>query len=291
MVVNYSSITDEKSKSNSNRTGSSKENARGLTGVISSLGQSRVIQNISGVASEQAFAQERSPELIGQFNIDNVCVICLEEMDVESGEVYTIPICQHRFHETCVRQWKKEKATCPNCRGVMPEELGLTNEHIWLGNHQITINAQLPPEPTFFHIFSTIILTPFGIVYSLVIVLMFTMLALFVCLFFTFFVFAFMQWYAWIDGDDMSFCGRVCITVTSIVLLPFFLLSAFLLWFSFFVASFSNLVKFYKNVFTCKCRWSNAFSETCVPMLQSVQDGFQAFMRQTPERDPQYISY
>jgi len=289
MVVNYASITDEKSNSNSNRTESSKENARGLTGVISSLGQSRVIQNISGVANEQALAQERSPGLIDKFNIDNVCVICLEEMDVEGGEVYTIPICQHRFHETCVRRWKKEKATCPNCRGVMPEELGLTNQHIWLGNHEITINTQPPPEPTFCHIFSTIILTPLGVVYSLVIVLMFTMLALLVCLIFTFFVFAFMQWYTWIDGDDMSFCGRVCVTVTSVVLLPFFLLASFLLWFSYFVASFRNLVNFYKKVFTCKCRWSNAVSEICVPMLWSVQDAFQAFMRQTSQLDPQYI--
>jgi len=288
MVVNYETITDEKSNSNSNRTENSKENTRGLTGVFSSLGQSRVIQHISGVGNEQSLAQERSPELIDQVNIDNVCVICLEEMDVEGGEVYTIPICHHRFHDICVRRWKKEKATCPNCRGVMPEELGLTNEHIWIGNRQITINAQLPPEPTFCHIFRTILLTPFGVVYSLVVIVMFTMLVLLICLFFTFFVFAFMQWYAWIDEEELTFCGRVCITLTSVILFPLYLLASFSLWLCHFVVSFRHLIIFYKKVFTCKCRWSNAVSETCLPTLRSVQDAFQAFMRHTSVPDPQY---
>jgi len=56
----------------------------------------------------------------------NTCVICFEDLDVEMGNVYTIPSCKHSFHEDCVRQWKREKATCPFCRGPLPEELGET---------------------------------------------------------------------------------------------------------------------------------------------------------------------
>jgi len=54
------------------------------------------------------------------------CRICLEDLDTEMGNVYTIPSCSHSFHEDCVRKWKREKATCPFCRGPLPEELGET---------------------------------------------------------------------------------------------------------------------------------------------------------------------
>jgi len=54
------------------------------------------------------------------------CVICFEHLDAEMGNVYTIPTCGHCFHEDCVRKWKREKATCPFCRGPLPEELGET---------------------------------------------------------------------------------------------------------------------------------------------------------------------
>jgi len=54
------------------------------------------------------------------------CVICFEHLDAEMGNVYTIPTCGHSFHEDCVRKWKREKATCPFCRGPLPEELGET---------------------------------------------------------------------------------------------------------------------------------------------------------------------
>jgi len=290
MVVNYETITDEKSYSNrgspsSNGSGKSKENGRGLSGVLSSLGQNRVILNISGVANEQA--HERTPEQIEQVNIDNVCVICLEEMDEESGEVFTIPICQHRFHDACVRRWKKEKATCPTCRGVMPEELGLTDEHIWIGSRQITINAHPPPEPTFCHVFLTILFTPIWVVYALVVVLVFTIIVFLVCIFFVFFLFAFMQWYAWVDGDDMSFCGKICLTVTSVLLFPFCLTVFLLLWFRHFLSCLQHLVKFYKNVCTCRCRWTNAVQEICVPTLRLVQGAFQAMMRQTDPNNSQ----
>lgn len=58
------------------------------------------------------------------------CAICFEALISEDGNVYTVPGCGHRFHEECLRRWKREKATCPFCRGPLPEELGVTDESV-----------------------------------------------------------------------------------------------------------------------------------------------------------------
>jgi len=55
------------------------------------------------------------------------CAICFEALISEDGNVYSVPGCGHMFHEECLRRWKREKATCPFCRGPLPEELGETD--------------------------------------------------------------------------------------------------------------------------------------------------------------------
>lgn len=44
------------------------------------------------------------------------CPICLGE---DSSEWIEIILCNHRFHQKCVRQWLREKKTCPICRKVV----------------------------------------------------------------------------------------------------------------------------------------------------------------------------
>jgi len=63
-----------------------------------------------------------------------MCAICFEALVSEHGNVYTIPGCCHKFHEDCLRRWKREKATCPFCRGILPDELGETGVNIDLSD-------------------------------------------------------------------------------------------------------------------------------------------------------------
>lgn len=45
-------------------------------------------------------------------NLDNVCIICREEMVTASKK---LP-CNHIFHTSCLRSWFQRQQTCPTCR-------------------------------------------------------------------------------------------------------------------------------------------------------------------------------
>lgn len=45
---------------------------------------------------------------------DNTCIICREEMTVESG-AKKLP-CNHIFHPNCLRSWFQRQQSCPTCR-------------------------------------------------------------------------------------------------------------------------------------------------------------------------------
>jgi E3 ubiquitin-protein ligase synoviolin len=45
---------------------------------------------------------------------DNTCIICREEMTVDSG-AKKLP-CNHIFHSNCLRSWFQRQQTCPTCR-------------------------------------------------------------------------------------------------------------------------------------------------------------------------------
>jgi len=55
-----------------------------------------------------------------------VCAICLEEMDEEEGNLFTVPNCSHSFHKDCIAHWKEISRKCPLCRGLLPDEIGPT---------------------------------------------------------------------------------------------------------------------------------------------------------------------
>jgi len=244
--------------------------------MYSSFGNS--LQDIFGVAAQPSRTRSLSQEQINKVSMGNVCAICLEDMDEENGEIYIIPLCEHKFHETCVRRWKKEKATCPSCRGDMPEELGPTDEHIWIGNRQLTVNVRPPPRPTFCHIFCTILQTPFGILYSLIVVILFIVFELLFFILLIFFILAYAQWYTWVETEDINWCGRICHSITSIILFPFLLVAMTLLWISYTRVLFCNLGSFYKKVVTCQCRWTDAFSETVMSTIQALVSAVQTFI-------------
>jgi len=238
-----------------------------------------MVQNMFGVGAAPPTHDRRSlsPKEFHQIEIGSMCAICLEDMD-EEEEVFTIPLCKHKFHESCVRRWKKEKVTCPTCRGVMPEELGPTDDHIWIGNYQLTINARPPPDPTFCYILWTILFTPIGIPYSLLVVLLIIVseLLLFILMIFVFLVFA--QWYAWVETGDIGLCGRICHSITSIVLFPFVFLALLLLWIWHLSILLGNLGSFFWKVMSCQCRWTDTISATFVPALRRTQGVVQTFL-------------
>ena len=44
---------------------------------------------------------------------ENVCTICLQELEEES---YEIKACGHCFHSTCIKAWISRSLSCPVCR-------------------------------------------------------------------------------------------------------------------------------------------------------------------------------
>jgi len=89
-----------------------------------------------GTALTSAEAKNEVPLITS--DVDNSCVICLEAMDEEQGNLFTIPSCNHSFHSKCIAEWKKRSTQCPCCRGLLPEKKGRT----W------STLQNIPPEDT-----------------------------------------------------------------------------------------------------------------------------------------------
>jgi len=68
------------------------------------------------------------------------CTICINEFII--GENVRQLICDHYFHDECVRGWLQRHATCPNCRRVLT---GLINQRM---NYRIVLNSD-ETSPTF----------------------------------------------------------------------------------------------------------------------------------------------
>lgn len=45
---------------------------------------------------------------------EQVCSICLE--DVQSGALMRVLPCTHKYHQSCIDSWLKQRATCPICQ-------------------------------------------------------------------------------------------------------------------------------------------------------------------------------
>jgi len=43
-----------------------------------------------------------------------VCIICRDEMTLYDCKA--LPVCQHLFHKSCLREWLTQQQTCPTCR-------------------------------------------------------------------------------------------------------------------------------------------------------------------------------
>jgi SUMO ligase MMS21 Smc5/6 complex component len=47
--------------------------------------------------------------------LPDVCSICLEEMNENSGELIELS-CNHIYHKDCILSWFSKSKTCPCCR-------------------------------------------------------------------------------------------------------------------------------------------------------------------------------
>ncbi len=53
--------------------------------------------------------------LLSEENIDNECVICLENLESKTTRILK---CGHEFHEHCINSWNSIQVTCPICRSI-----------------------------------------------------------------------------------------------------------------------------------------------------------------------------
>lgn len=67
------------------------------------------------------------PPMSEQLQSIESCVICLQNLDVNTLPVLSLP-CRHDFHRACLLMWVQQKAgnTCPYCRDVF-----FTDEYTW----------------------------------------------------------------------------------------------------------------------------------------------------------------
>jgi len=196
-----------------------------------------------------------------------ICSICLEDVGKKAEDAYTIAECKHTFHDNCIRRWKKEEATCPLCRGPLPEELGLT-----------ALAEQETPRPEFVRwifnilpvenenpvtrrdIITNIFLSPLGLAWVLFIIpilLCFETLCIFFC---TPVVLAMLITQTY--NERLSNCCDLCVRLSVVSFLT--LIGMVLVSILVFVVQIPFLIyisiTFCFDVLRCKRRWQDAHS-------------------------------
>lgn len=181
------------------------------------------------------------------------CMICLEAMDEEQGNLFTIPGCSHTFHETCIAQWKKQSRKCPCCRGLLPDDIGPT----------ISGSRNLPPENVYLdsHESATclnLIFCPLCVVYPLFLLgcfIAYMSVASFMFLLLTF-------WMAIYESvqEESNICSIVCVLIAGCILFPVLLGFMYLIIMLQILYMLFRIVKFYAMVSMCKIRWNDAYS-------------------------------
>ena len=48
-------------------------------------------------------------------NEDKECIICMDAF-LEGIQITSYPMCNHKYHQTCLMEWLKTKTNCPMCR-------------------------------------------------------------------------------------------------------------------------------------------------------------------------------
>jgi len=189
-----------------------------------------------------------SEELSNKNDTEISCSICLEGMDEEEGNLFTISGCKHTFHTDCIKEWKKQSKKCPYCRGPIPDELGPT----------LTRLENLPPEEdiqdvTRCGMLQNLIFCVLWITYPLCLVSLFlacetASCALFIVPFFFMMVYYFFLTEEYIYAGGLSIFLCIIYPIIVCCLVAAFIVQAFYM--------FYRTMRFYFKVVCCEVRWS-----------------------------------
>jgi len=183
---------------------------------------------------------------------ERICSICLEAMEEEEGNLFTVAACSHTYHLKCLAKWKKESRKCPCCRGPLPDEIGPTGvslRSLFLEEGESDMNEGV--------MLKNLMFCPIGIVYPIFLFAVFIAFEAFVFCIFIVLVYLFTMYELCLEQDAIVSC---CLTILSFILYP--ILAAWLVVlfiFQIFYAFFRTL-KFYVMVLMCKISWWSADS-------------------------------
>jgi len=189
---------------------------------------------------------------------ETLCTICLEGMDEEEGNLFTVSPCSHTYHKKCIAEWKKGSKKCPCCRGPLPDELGQT-----IPNFQ-----NLPPEEVLPNsisenaVFNNVIFCALGIAYPLFLLVVFiafeafllaiVFVALYAC---TFYAICCEK-----EDDDCTDIEKIFYFLCIHIMFPLlvcFLVLGFVLQICYVSI---RALRFYTKVLMCKIGWRGAYS-------------------------------
>jgi len=177
-----------------------------------------------------------------------ICSICLENMDEEEGNLFTVPKCSHAYHKHCIIEWKQQSDKCPCCRGPLPDTFGSTSSEV----QELLVDPVIP-EMTRSDIQGNVIFFLPGIVYVLCLVLLLSACE-----------YALIGIIAFFATVDMCVLDEGCFGILySFILIATYPCVVLVTVYFFLVQSIYVLywtMHFYYKVLTCSIRWNHAYS-------------------------------
>jgi len=230
------------------RRSSSLSASQAISRII--LGSIGLSTSSSVIAYQQS--PKRSPINSLSTSAEALCAICLEALDEEKGDLYTVAACSHTYHKQCIATLKKHSTKCPCCRGPLPDEIGATVS--WLKNIP---REDVVPEMTTEGMLENLIFGLIGIIWPVSIVALFVLFetacfAIFVVLIF------FMAIHVIFAEESHNTTSAICFVIILCIVFPILIV---ILVICFVLQVFYTLfrtVVFYANIFSCRMRWSNA---------------------------------
>jgi len=184
---------------------------------------------------------------------ETLCSICLDAMDEEEGNLYTIPACSHTFHKNCIAKWKELSRKCPCCRGELPDEIGPTHSAI----------KNIPAEEDVYDmngnaVCRNVIFCAVGVVYPIFLVsFLLTLESLVFCIFVVL-IFWMAIYQVW--QEESNIVSIICIIIIICVMFPLLVCCMGLCFVLQILYILFRTLKFYMMVLMCKIPWSGAYN-------------------------------
>jgi len=176
------------------------------------------------------------------------CAICLDSLNGKL-ELLDVPDCGHRFHKKCLTRWKLLKQTCPYCRGNITH-VGPQVLNIW----GVAITTEPVEPPTKWSIARTLLFSPIGCIYSILLSVIFVLGGLlFVAL--------------WLSIVTAVVSCDFLKKPKLVFLIPVFIIMALSTFVTQVFSLLYYLTCFYVDLFHCKCDWQFIHYRTIFPAI------------------------